>query len=61
MEGKEWGWGICKRNISGQRYYTVGNIGLQGSDINGYHDGVGKERGVEGLYDIEEMDDILDI
>ena len=38
---------------------TMGDVGVQGSDINGQHDGVGRETGGEGLYDIEEMVGIL--
>ena len=37
----------------------MGDVNVQGND-NGHHDGVGKERDGEGLYDIEEIIDILD-
>jgi hypothetical protein len=52
---------LLRKCFQGREIMRVGDDGVQGSDINFHHDGVGTERGAERPYDIKEMVSILDI
>ena len=55
LDGKVWGEGtLTEKVFQGREIVWVEDVVVQESDINDHHDGVGRERGGEGLYNIVE-------
>ena len=53
MESKEWGEGaFVKKVFQGRKTMWVGEVGIKGSDIKSRHDGIGRKRHGERLYDL---------
>ena len=44
-----------KEVFQGRETMGVGDVGIEGSDINSHHDGVGRKKHGEGPYDLKEM------
>ena len=59
MEGKEWGGELVKMLFQGRETIWVEDVGVQGSDINCYRNGIGRGGVVRDLYNVKEVIGVL--
>ena len=52
---------FVKEVFKGRETMGVGNVGVEGSDINSHHDGVGGKRHGERLTDLKDMVGVFNI